>query len=146
MKKLILVFGMLFFGQLAFAQAWSGAGDQKLQVGFTPWGYGNGIGLTYDHGVAQMVSLGLGADIYFSGYRDDNEENNLFLFGRVNLHLQDALNLPEALDIYPGLNVGYFGKGLGLGAHLGLRYFFTPNIGAFIEAGNNGSIGLAFNL
>ena len=33
----------------------------------------------------------------------------------------------------------------GLGAHLGVRYFFNNNVGAFIEAGNNGSIGLSFN-
>ena len=28
---------MLFAGQLAFAQAWQGKGDQKLQVGFNSY-------------------------------------------------------------------------------------------------------------
>ena len=34
MKKLVLACTMLFAGQLAFARAWQGKGDQKLQVGF----------------------------------------------------------------------------------------------------------------
>ena len=34
MKKLVLAFAMLFAGQLAFAQAWQGKGDQKITSWF----------------------------------------------------------------------------------------------------------------
>jgi hypothetical protein len=145
MKKLVLACTMLFAGQLALAQAWQGKGDQKLQVGFNGYGNGTGVTATYDYGLSNVVSLGAGANFYFDGYRDNNEDNNVFVFGRVNFHLQDALNMPSKWDLYPGLDVGLLGNTFGLGAHLGVRYFFNNNVGAFIEAGNNGSIGLSFN-
>lgn len=137
---------MFFFGQMAFAQAWNGKGDQKIQVGFNGWGYGTGITGTYDYGLSNIISIGAGANVYFDGYKDDNKDNNLFFFGRLNAHLQEPLGLPEKWDIYPGLDVGVLGKGFGLGAHLGVRYFFNDNIGLYLEAGNNGSIGVSFNL
>ena len=56
MKKLVLAFAMLFAGQLAFAQAWQGKGDQKLQVGFNGYGNGTGVTATYDYGVSNVVS------------------------------------------------------------------------------------------
>ena len=99
MKKLVLAFAMLFAGQLAFAQAWQGKGDQKLQVGFNGYGNGTGVTATYDYGLSNVVSLGAGANFYFDGYRDNNEDNNVFVFGRVNFHLQDALNMPSKWDL-----------------------------------------------
>ena len=38
MKKIVFVFAMFFLGQMTFAQAWEGNGDQKVQVGFNGWG------------------------------------------------------------------------------------------------------------
>ena len=49
-------------------------------------------------------------------------------------------------DIYPGLDLGVIGNTFGLGAHIGARYFFNDKFGAFVEIGNNGSIGLSINL
>lgn len=142
MKKFGLVGILLLCGQLSFAQAWQGNGDQKLQIGFSGYGNGTGLTATYDYGISDLVSLGAGANFYVSDYKDDRKT---FLFGRLNVHLQDPLNLPSKWDIYPGLDLGVLGNTFGLGAHLGVRYFFSPNVGAFIEAGNNGSIGLTFN-
>lgn len=144
MKKLLLAFG-LFAGVLSYAQAWTGKGDQKLQVGLNAWGNGTGITGTYDYGLSKIVSLGGGANIYFSDYKDDNKDNNFFIFGRVNFHLQDPLNLPSQWDIYPGVDLGVLGKDFGLGVYLGVRYFFNDSVGGYIEAGNNGSIGVSFN-
>jgi len=104
-----------------------------------------GVTATYDYGVSKIISLGAGANLYFSGYKDDNKDNNVFVFGRVNFHLQDALDMPSKWDLYPGVDVGVIGNTFGLGAHLGVRYFFNNNVGAFLEAGNNGSIGVSFN-
>lgn len=136
---------MLFAGQAIFAQSWSGKGDQKVQIGFNGWGYGNGITGTYDYGLGKIVSIGAGANFYFSGYKNANKDNNIFVFGRVGFHLQDPLNLPENWDIYPGINLGLLGRDFGIGAHLGVRYFFNNNVGVYGEFGNNGSLGVAFN-
>ncbi len=146
MKKLVLVFSMLFLGGgILSAQAWNGKGDQKLQVGFNGWGYGTGITASYDYGLGSIVSLGAGANFYFDGYKDNNEDNNVFVFGRLGFHLQEPLGLPEQWDIYPGVNLGLLGKDFGIGAHLGVRYFFNNNVGIYGEFGNNGSLGVSFN-
>jgi hypothetical protein len=146
MKKLILVCTLFFAASMVSAQAWSGKGDQKIQVGFNGYGYGTGITGTYDYGLSDFLSVGAGANIYFSGYKDNNKDNNFFVFGRLNAHLQKPLNLPSNWDIYPGLDVGVLGNSFGLGAHIGVRYYFNPKVGIYLEAGNNGSIGVSFNL
>ncbi len=146
MKKIISFFAIVLLGATASAQAWTGKGDQKLQVGFNGWGYGTGITGTYDYGLGKIVSLGAGANFYFDGYKDNNKDNNFGVFGRVNFHLQDPLGLPNQWDIYPGVDVGLLGKsGTYFGAHLGVRYFFNNNVGIYGEFGNNGSLGVSFN-
>ena len=146
MKKLIVAFSMLFMASLVSAQAWNGKGDQKIQVGLNGWGYGTGITGTYDYGLSKLVSIGAGANVYFDGYKDNNDKNNIFIFGRLGVHLQEPLGLPEKWDIYPGINLGVLGDDFGIGAHLGVRYYFNNNVGIYLEAGNNGSIGVSFNL
>lgn len=145
MKKLAVLFSLIFMGSAVSAQAWSGHGDQKIQVGFSSWGYGTGITATYDYGLSKIVSVGAGANFYFSGYKDGDKANNAFIFGRLNAHLQEPLGMPEKWDIYPGLDLGVLGGGFGLGAHLGVRYFFNNNVGIYGEFGNNGSLGVSFN-
>lgn len=145
MKKWILTSLLLVAANWASAQAWTGSGDQKAQFGLSVWGNGTGITGTYDYGISDLISLGGGVNFYFDNFRDNNNDNNFFLFGRFNVHLRDVLDLPEKFDVYPGLDVGLLGNDFGLGAHIGARYFFTENIGAFIEAGNNGSIGVSLN-
>lgn len=145
MKKLILGAAMMLFSQVAFGQAWNGKGDQKAQVGFNGWGYGTGITATYDYGITNLLSLGGGANMYFDGYKDGNKDNNFFVFGRLNAHLQEPLGLPEKWDIYPGVDLGLLGRDFGIGAHVGVRYFFTDKVGIYGEFGNNGSLGVSFN-
>lgn len=146
MKKLIFMFMLVFLGTAVNAQAWTGKGDQKIQVGFSAWGYGTGITGTYDYGLNKLVSVGAGLNGYFSGYKNNDNDNRVFIFGRVNFHLKEALQLPEKLDIYPGVDLGVLGKDFGIGAHIGARYFFTEKIGVFAEVGNNGSLGVSLNL
>ncbi len=146
MKKLVFMVMIFFFGVTAHAQAWTGKGDQKIQLGLSAWGYGTGITGTYDYGLNKLLSVGAGLNGYFSNYKNNDKDNRVFVFGRLNFHLQDALNLPPKLDIYPGVDVGVVGKDFGIGAHIGARYFFTERIGVFAEVGNNGSLGVSFNL
>lgn len=136
---------ILFVGTAVHAQAYTGRGDQKVNLGIAAWGYGTGVAATYDYGLGSLVSLGAGINAYFDRFKDDDKDNRVFVFGRVNFHLNTVLDLPSKLDIYPGLDVGVVGDEFGLGAHIGARYFFTDRIGAFAEIGNNGSLGVSFN-
>ncbi|WBX99777.1 DUF6646 family protein [Chryseobacterium gambrini] len=146
MKKLFFMFVLMLAGTFANAQAWTGKGDQKINAGLSAWGYGTGITGTYDYGLNKLISVGAGLNIYFDNYKDNDDKNRAFVFGRINFHLKDALQLPEKLDIYPGADVGVVGRNFGLGAHIGARYFFTERIGVFAEVGNNGSLGVSINL
>ena len=144
MKKWFLGALMLGLSQIYTAQAYHGSGDQKVQIGLNAWGNGTGITGTYDYGLSDLLSVGGGANIYF-GNSKHSDNDNFFIFGRLNFHLNEALDLPDQWDIYPGVDVGILGNSFGLGVHLGARYFFNDKIGAFVEAGNNGSIGVSFN-
>ncbi|MET3537746.1 DUF6646 family protein [Chryseobacterium limigenitum] len=146
MKKLVFMFMLVLGGALVNAQAYTGKGDQKIQLGLSAWGYGTGVTGTYDYGLNKLISVGGGLNAYFNGYKDDDKDNRVFIFGRLNFHLREALDLPEKLDIYPGVDVGVLGKDFGIGAHIGARYFFTEKIGVFAEVGNNGSLGVSLNL
>ncbi len=146
MKKLWLSLALIASFSFANAQAYNGKSDQKLNFGLNAWGYGTGITGTYDYGINDLLSVGAGLNVYFDNYRHDNKDNNLFAFGRVNFHLRKALDLPEKLDLYPGIDLGVVGKDFGIGAHLGSRYFFNQKIGVFAEFGNNGSLGVSINL
>ncbi|KAB1229876.1 DUF6646 family protein [Chryseobacterium viscerum] len=146
MKKLFFMVMIFFFGAMANAQAWTGKGDQKVQLGLSAWGYGTGVTGTYDYGLNKLISVGAGINGYFSNYKNNDKDNRVFVFGRLNFHLQEALNLPSKWDVYPGVDLGVLGKDFGIGAHIGARYFFTEKIGVFAEVGNNGSLGVSFNL
>lgn len=146
MKKLVFMLMVIFWGATANAQAWTGKGDQKVQLGLSAWGYGTGITGTYDYGLNKLISVGAGANAYFSGYKNNDKDNRVFVFGRLNFHLKEALDLPEKLDIYPGVDLGVVGRDFGIGAHIGARYFFTEKVGVFAEVGNNGSLGVSINL
>lgn len=141
---LLLSIASMLAMNTASAQAWNGKGDSKLQIGLSAYGHGTGLLATYDHGIANYLSLGLGGEFYFSNYK--HNDANIFLFGRLNLHLNPLLNLPPELDIYPGLKLGFYNGSLGWGAHLGIRYFFTPKVGIFGEFGNIGGLGVVINL
>lgn len=126
----------------AYAQNFSGNGDQKLQAGFNFYGHGTGIKATYDYGVSEQFSVGGGAVFYNTG----NYNSKFFLFGRGDFHFAEALEAPDELDVYLGLELGLIGDGeLGLGGHLGARYTLNNTLSVFAEVGNNGALGVALN-
>ena len=144
MKKVFLLV-IFFIGTAVSAQAYTGSGDQKVNFGVAAWGYGTGIAATYDYGLGSLISVGAGFNAYFDRFKNDDRDNRIFAFGRVNFHLNSTLDLPSKLDIYPGLDIGVVGRDFGLGAHIGARYFFTERLGVFAEIGNNGSLGVSLN-
>jgi hypothetical protein len=151
MKKLSLLI-LLFVITLATISAQSSLEKGRKQlnagVGFSGWGVPVYIGL--DFGVSRDITLGLEAS--FRSYREDynNSHYNSAIYGfsgNGNYHFNRVLNIPSNWDFYAGLNIGFYGwsspsgypgsgnSGLGLGAQVGGRYFFTDRFGINLEFG-----------
>lgn len=137
--KFIATALLLLFAQLAMAQAYTGAGDVKFQVGANFQQNGTGITGSLDFGVGENISLGL-ASTYLLGVDKirDTEGNEIpfaefkdrFDFrGRFNANLGNVINIDPGFDVYPGLYVSL----KNFGGHLGARYFFTDGFGVFTE-------------
>jgi hypothetical protein len=132
MKNVIMV-AALIAANFINAQAFTGKGDTKLQIGLTAQDGGTGIGATADFGLGQNISLGiyagymLGADEILGEKPDFGDRADIK--GRLNANLSSLIGVSK-LDIYPGLNLGI----RNFGGHLGARYFFTDGIGLYTEA------------
>jgi hypothetical protein len=157
MKKLfssLLVMSLLLVGTQSFAQLAVDKGDKFLNVGIGLGGWGGigygggglGFGAALDFGVAKNITVGgLAAYRGYSGY------GAYYSFGaRGSYHFNEILQLSnDKIDLYAGLGLIYSGwswnesfvglrgsyGGVGLGGHVGGRYFFSEKIGAFAEAG-----------
>ena len=138
MKKYLLVIALLSVNFL-IAQAYSGKGDIKFQVGANLQQNGTGIMGSLDYGLAENISIGV-ASIYLLGVNEyaDFGSNEVFLpkfedrfdfKARFNANLGNVINVDEKLDVYPGLYVST----KNFGGHLGIRYFFTTGFGVFTE-------------
>ncbi|HIP49747.1 MAG TPA: hypothetical protein EYG92_12390 [Lutibacter sp.] len=143
MRKLLIVLITLISFSTLQAQSFTGQGDQKLQAGFTFYGYGTGIKATYDYGLNESFSIGVGANFFNSGIYS----SGFFIFGRGDYHFQEIIDIPNELDVYIGAELGLIGKSnFGIGGHIGARYEFANNLSAFLEVGNNGAIGVTLSL
>ncbi len=131
MKK-ILTFGLFLATIVVNAQAFSGKGDNKFQVGANIQDHGTGIMLTYDRGIGENMSIGVQTTYLLSVDGDASKFEDDFDFkARFSANIGNVLNLPANVDIYPGLNLGL----RNFGAHAGVRYFFTDGFGLFTEIG-----------
>jgi outer membrane immunogenic protein len=151
MKKLNIILLLSVITVLAVnAQSPLGKGNQQLNagVGFSGWGIPLYIGV--DFGVHQDITLGLEGS--FRSYNQnftgtDYNSSIIGLSGNGNYHFNTILDIPSNWDFYAGLNIGYFfwsspsgypgngSSGLGLGAQIGGRYFFSKNFGLNLEFG-----------
>ena len=126
----------------SYGQSFDGKSNQKINIGYEAYGFGNGVKATYDYGLGKLFSLGAGASVYFN-----DGENDYYIFARSQVHLGIAFDLPCEFDIYPGLELGYLSsEKIGVSGYLGFRYFITKKVGVFAEIGNNGSVGVSFNV
>lgn len=129
MKKIITL-GLLLTAFLGNAQAFTGKGDDKFQVGANFQENATGIMATYDHGIGENMSIGI-YTTYLLGVDGDGSDfaDEFDLKARFNANIGNVIGLPENIDVYPGLNLGL----RNFGAHLGGRYFFTNGFGVFTE-------------
>ncbi len=142
MKKILIILCISLGYMSINAQSYDGKGDSKFNIGYEAYGYGNGIKATYDYGLGELFSIGAGASAYFN-----DDENDYFIYARTQVHLGIAFDMSCKFDIYPGIELGYLSsEKVGIAGYVGIRYFITKKIGLFAEIGNNGSVGLSFNV
>lgn len=117
------------------------------------------ISASYEYGIKGNLwdahsTLGLGA---YTAFGASNNWNAFVIGPRIALHY----GFVPKLDTYVSLMLGYINvsydadvvvsqdSGFDWGAHLGLRYLFTPNVGGFMELGYGISyvnLGISFRL
>ncbi len=148
-------------------------GDKLLNIGIGVNSYYNGgipVGASFEVGVTDEISVGGSIDYlshkYNAGFGSDFKFTALYIGGRGSYHFNKLLNLAnDKIDLYGGLALGYrsftwsdsnFNSGLGnsygSGVYLGIfaagRYYFSENVGAFLEVGavgsTNAKLGAAF--
>lgn len=166
MKKRVLTLILVIVSGVAFAQNPISKGESQVNfgVGLSSWGVP--VYLGFDYGVHPDITLG--AEASYRSYKDnwrDNRYNHsvIGLQGNANYHFNTILNIPSPWDFYAGLNLGFYSwnspndyegshnTGLGLGAQIGGRYFFSNKVGINLEFGggnafSGGKLGLTIKL
>ncbi len=138
MKRFIFLIAVLSVS-LVNSQAFTGANDNKFQVGANFQNNGTGLNLSYDFGIGENISVGI-SSTYILGINENLKNNadedlnadfdNRFdVRARFNANLGNVINIDENFDVYPGLSLGL----KNFGGHLGARYFFTDGFGLFTE-------------
>lgn len=160
MKKLLSSLFVVTLLACGTANAQYAQGDKLLNLGIGVGGfYGGGlpIGGSFEYGVTDQISVGAQADFYTWSYNygfgaGKYRYTFIPIALRGSYHVNELLNLNnDQIDLYGGLQLGYyisstntdFGAGFNnlygnrvlFGVHLGGKYYFKPNIGAFAEVG-----------
>lgn len=150
MKKVasVLVIAILAFS--TFSQQPIGNRTNQFNAGVGLSNYGLPVYIGIDHGLPKNFSVGgeltFRQYYYYSpsrlpyGYR----EGALGVYGNLNYHFNELLNMPSDWNFYAGLNAGcsvFFSDfytastGLGIGGQIGGRYFITDRFGLNLEVG-----------
>ncbi len=150
MKKQILVFILVVATSVAFSQGPVSKGESQINLGIGLSSWGIPIYLGFDHGVHPDITLG--AEASYSSY-DDNWNNDRYnhsvigFQGNANYHFNRILEIPNPWDFYAGLHLGFYSwnsprdyegshtSGVGLGAQIGGRYYFSNSMGVNLEFG-----------
>jgi len=133
-------------------------------VGLSEWGVPVYIGI--DHGLSRDFTLG--GELSYRSYRENWKDNPYKhsitgISGNINYHFNHVLKMPKEFDLYAGANLGFYmwsspdayagshSSGLGLGAQIGGRYYFSDKVGVNLEAGggnafSGGKLGLTIKL
>lgn len=162
MKKVFLFIVSLVVVSSVFGQSPLAEGKMQFNAGFgfSSWGlplYG-GI----DYGLMEDITVG--AEGSFRSYSDNllgvkYRHTVLGVSGNANYHFNTLLDIPSEFDFYAGLNIGFYMwnsssdypgdnvSGLGIGAQVGGRYFFSENLGLNLEfGGGSASAGGKFGI
>ena len=166
MRKQILTFIMIAATSAIFAQGPVSKGQSQINVGVGLSSWGVPVYLGFDYGVHPDVTLG--AELSYRGYNEYYDKHDYHhsvtgISGNANYHFNTVLNIPSPWDFYAGLNLGFYNynkdyeykghrnSGLGLGAQIGARYYFSNKFGVNLEFGggnefSGGKIGVTIKL
>jgi hypothetical protein len=167
MKKVQLAFIFLVMVSsttLAQSPIAKGGAQFNAGVGLSTWGIPVYIG--FDYGIHKDITIG--AEVSYRSYDDRYKDYRythsiIGVSGNINYHFNSLLNIPPKWDFYAGLNIGYYQwsspnnyygqhySGLGLGAQVGGRYYFTDRIGINLQVGggnvfSGGKVGISIKL
>lgn len=161
MKKLLLSAVALFAFGAASAQTLEKGGVQlNAGLGFSSWS--TPVYLGADFGVSDVITLGVEGS--YQSYEVGGFKGSIIgAQGNANYHFGEAVGAGDKWDLYGGLNATYYTWGgdlnnsfvdstsFGIGAQLGVRYFFSDNFGINLEGGggnatSGGKIGVTFKL
>ncbi len=165
LKNIFILFTLTAFINLNAQNSLpKGKAQLNIGLGFSNWGvpvYGG-----VDFGIDKDITLGfeVSARRYKEKYRSNFYNHSIIgISGNGNYHFNRVLNIPKKFDFYAGINIGFYNwsspnnypgnynSGLGLGAQIGGRYYFTNKAGLNMEFGSGnafsgGKIGLTFKL
>lgn len=166
MKKLIFTLSFVVIATLMFSQNPLNRTFTQVNVGVGLSGWGVPFYIGLDRYITSDISLG--GEFSYRGYKENWKSNyynhNIIgISGNLNYHFNRLLGVPNNWDFYIGPNIGFYSwnspdgyigthsSGLGLGAQLGMRYYFTNKIGLNLEVGggnafSGGKFGLSFPL
>lgn len=166
MKRILLITLLALISASTFSQNPFPKGRTQLNlgVGLSDWGVPIYLGL--DHGVGNDFSIG--GELSFRDYNerwnnDDYNHSITGISGNANYHFNRILEVNNNWDLYAGLNLGLYiwsspdaykgshNSGLGLGAQIGARYYFSNKVGLNLEFGSGnafsgGKVGLTIKI
>ncbi|MDD4108018.1 MAG: outer membrane beta-barrel protein [Prolixibacteraceae bacterium] len=150
MKKytLTIIFVIAILTAVGQSPVPKGQSQFNAGLGLSSWGVPVYLGL--DFGVHNDITVG--GELSYRGYHDKINSVNydhtvIGISGNGNYHFNRVLDIPPTWDLYAGLNAGFYiwnsareypgthTSGLGLGAQIGARYYFSDNVGLNIEFG-----------
>lgn len=166
MKQICLTVLFFIASTVILAQCPINKGQAQFNagVGLSSWGIPVYLGI--DYGVHKDITVG--GEFSFRSYHDNwggrRYGHSIFgISGNGNYHFNSILDIPVKWDFYAGLNVGFYiwnsnsdyrgsnSSGLGLGAQVGGRYYFTDKFGINLEFGggnafSGGKFGISLKL
>ena len=162
MKKIKLAVLIVFVGiSSSFAQGTLGKGGKQLNAGFGFSNWGVPIYAGVDFGVHESITIG--PKVSFRTYNQTILSNRysqtlIVISFNGNYHFNQLLELPDPLDLYAGLSLGYYiwasdqdfsgaqASGIGLEGQIGVRYFFSDKFGLNLEFGGGVGTGGGFGI
>jgi outer membrane immunogenic protein len=166
MRKTVLTIVLLIAATAMFAQSPIDKGQAQFNagVGLSSWGVPVYLGL--DYGVHKDITIG--GEFSFRSFNDNWSSHSynhsiIGISGNANYHFNSLLNIPTNWDFYIGPNIGFYiwssptgyegshASGLGLGAQIGGRYYFSEKFGINLEFGganvfSGGKFGISLKL
>lgn len=156
MKKQILIIVLLVTTSVIYAQGPISKGQSQINVGVGLSSWGVPVYLGLDYGVHPDITLG--GELSFRSYNDKWHDYKyhhsiIGILGNANYHFNTVLNIPSPWDFYAGLNLGFYNwnspndyegshtSGVGLGAQIGGRYYFSNKVGINLEFGGGNAFG-----